>query len=152
MCDVTQPEVVPIKSPDGGPLYKVSRRWVYQWDHEGRRCRLVIAAGTEFDGASVPWWLWTVARIPPDGLHRAAALAHDVVYRFGGHLPEGVHQVQTYRGWRNVAHCWSRAEADRLFARILRECGVSRWRRRVMYRAVRLCGWMHWRPRTVPVV
>lgn len=144
---VVQPMVVPVRLRKRDGWYRVVGEWVYQWSKGGRTYRLVVEDRFLFDGASIPWWLWSLARISPDGLHRAAALAHDKVYRHSGRMPPGSFQVLTPGGWCDLSHRWDRSEADRLFARILRECGVRKGRRRVMYLAVRMWGWMSWRTR-----
>lgn len=145
MKSLEQPLLVPIRAPGDDPLYRVVQPWRYQWELPGRAVqRLIIPRDFEVDGASVPRLLWTLTGITPDGLHRAAALAHDFLYRYAGHLPAGGHQVRLPGGWVDAGHLWTREEADRLFARILRECGVGRFRRRLMYLGVRLGGWRAW--------
>ncbi|WP_081452469.1 DUF1353 domain-containing protein [Verrucomicrobium spinosum] len=144
-----QPYALPIPSPDDGPLYRVTSDWSYVWKINRRTYRLRVPRGFEFDGASVPWWMWSLLRVPPDGLHRAAALAHDYLYRHVGRVPLG-HQQELIRGkWMDCTSPWLREEADALFARILRECGVSMVRRRLMYLGVRIFGKSSWKTRIV---
>jgi hypothetical protein len=146
MKSLEQPLLVPIRAPGDDPLYRVVQPWHYHWELPGRPPqRLTVPRDFEVDGASVPRFLWTLTGITPDGLHRAAALAHDSLYRYAGHLPAGAHQIHLTDGWADSGHLWTREEADRLFARILRECGVGRTRRRLMYLGVRLGGWRSWR-------
>lgn len=141
-----QPLLIPIRALGDDPLYRVVRAWRYEWEMEdGTELCLMIPKGFEVDGASVPRLLWTLTGITPDGLHRAAALAHDYIYRYSGHMPTGAHVFHRQgKGWLDTGHMWTREEADRLFARILRECGVSKTRRRIMYLGVRLGGWRSW--------
>jgi hypothetical protein len=109
---------------------------------------LKIAAGFEYDGASVPRFLWTLTGIERDGLQRAAALVHDVMYRYEGRLPEDAQEIWSdgHLKWEPVPEVrWMRAEADALFCRMLREAGVSVLKRRMMYRGVRTFGWVFWK-------
>ncbi|WP_232289498.1 DUF1353 domain-containing protein [Verrucomicrobium spinosum] len=152
MSSPTQPILIPVRIPGEGSWYRLIRPWRYVWDlPDGTRQCLVVPRGFCLDGASVPRLLWTLTGITPDGLHRAAAVAHDYLYRHAGKLPAGVHRVLSpgvgweTAGWKDAAHVWTREEADRLFARLLRECGVGKRRRRIMYLGVRLGGWMSWK-------
>ncbi|HWL54266.1 MAG TPA: DUF1353 domain-containing protein [Chthoniobacteraceae bacterium] len=141
---MNQPLNIPIK--DG---YRLECDYIYRWVDEGRIYRIVVPAGFICDGASVPRFLWTLIGATPDGLNRAAALVHDFIYRNSGVLPNGSFWEEA-PGGRLIALIdmpWTRVQADKLFARILREAGVPRLRRRLMYRGVRLGGWMSWHKR-----
>ncbi len=144
----------PLITPDKKHGYVLAQAYTYEWIKEGKRFRLTVPEGEPTDGASVPRALWSI--IPPDGLHRAAAIPHDFLFaRQGGKrkpLPPGSYQVHTKEGWKDVADVygpeaaiWTRKEADRLFGRMLREAGVGMFQRRAMYRAVRTFGWIWWR-------
>lgn len=102
--------------------------------HDDRRGRILdIPAGFRFDLASIPrvaWWL-----IAPFELSIVAALAHDHLYRTGGADAGIIPPGSTY----------SRAQADRLFADLMRSEGVSAWRRRAAHAAVRAFGGGAWR-------
>lgn len=153
MKEPRQPLLIPIRAPGDDALYRLTQDWSYDWVEPvfDTPLRLTVPKGFETDGASVPRLLWTLVGITPDGLHRAAAVAHDFIYRYSGHLPAGSHQLQMQvqmpmpSSMRDTGHLWTRKEADRLFARILRECGVSKTRRRIMYLGVRIGGWRSWR-------
>lgn len=127
----------------GGRDFRWLSPYRYAWEIHGARYRITGPAGFPYDGASVP----NAARIfvPPEPLHRAAGI-HDLIYRYAGHLPAGMHEVLTRDGWQTVGIPWSRWEADRLFGRMLREdpAGPRRWQRRMGYRAVRAGGWWSW--------
>lgn len=118
--------------------FRLLEPWVYAWRHDGHDHRLQLPAGFETDLASVPklfhWW------IGPSDL-RAASLPHDLIYRCAGCLPRHLYQVDG----REQGQPWARHAADRLFARLMREAGVSRPRRRAAYLAVRVFGWLIWR-------
>ncbi|MEW8044190.1 MAG: DUF1353 domain-containing protein [Candidatus Sedimenticola endophacoides] len=59
-------------------------------------------------------------------------------------LPPGSQHYRRDGQWCATHGRWSRREADRLFARIMREAGVSRFKRRVAFIGVRLFGWFSW--------
>lgn len=73
------------------------------------------------DFASVPRILWPL--FPPYGRHTRAAVLHD---------------------WLYMQRRTSRADADGIFRRVMREEGVPAWRRWAMYGAVRALGWTKW--------
>lgn len=112
-------------------------RWVllaeytHTWVHEGVEYSLSIPEGFVFDFASVPRIVW--ALISPMDLGAAPPLVHDWMYHLRGRTPMLV-------DGRVRVPKWSRKDADRLFARMMREAGVAKWRRRMAYRAVRLFG------------
>jgi hypothetical protein len=142
-----QPDIRPTLTRSGW-AYRLNSPYFYEWEKDGIRRRLRIAAGFEYDGASVPRPLWTLTGIERDGLQRAAALVHDVFYRSGGSLGEWIAQEVWSEGrqeWESEMDArWTRAQVDALFCRMLREAGVSMLKRRVMYRGVRGFGWLFW--------
>ena len=118
---------------------------VYTWRHAGEGgagvYRLVVPEGFEHDFASVPRPLWVLVAPIDLGI---ASIVHDWLYANAG-------RVETLRWagtWEPVATPWTREDADRLFARLMREQGVARWRRRAAYLAVRVFAGRFWgRPR-----
>jgi hypothetical protein len=143
-----QPDIRPYLTRRGWQ-YRLHSPYFYEWEKDGVRRRLRIAAGFEYDGASVPRPLWSLTGIERDGLQRAAALVHDVWYRCEG-IPgdwimqdvwsEGQQEWETEPGVR-----WNREQVDALFCRMLREAGISMLKRRMMYRGVRAFGWVFWK-------
>ena len=91
---------------------------------------LVVPAGFECVGASVPRFLWgsVSPQIHPCTLR--AAVAHDFLYRF---QPKG----------------WSRKDADELFYDLVREDGLGWWRAQKAYWGVRIFGGDAWESWTV---
>lgn len=83
---------------------------------------VVVPGGFETDFASVPRILWAV--IPPWGKYSAAAVAHDWLYHKGK---------------------FSRWTCDAFFREHMRELGVGRLTRWIMWAGVRLFGWRAWR-------
>jgi hypothetical protein len=144
---IEQPDIRPFLTRSGWS-YRLNSPYFYEWEKSGLRRRLRIAAGFEYDGASVPRFLWTLTGIERDGLQRAAALVHDVMYHHEGRLPAGMQEIWSdgHLEWEPLPEVrWARAEADALFCRMLREAGVGMLKRRMMYRGVRAFGWMFWR-------
>ena len=140
-CDFEQPDIRPVAQD----RYRVAQEYCYCWMLREVQNRIRIPAGYTHDGASVPRIAWLLSGVRPDGLIRAAALVHDYVYGFAGRLPVGAHEFKRQDGsWAPVQGDWSRRDADRLFARMMREADVPRFQRRLAYGAVRLFGGFGW--------
>jgi hypothetical protein len=120
--------------------------YVYEWTRNGRRYRLTVRKGFESDGASVPWLVRVLFGLERTGLHDPAWLLHDVLYHYAGMLPAGMVEVwdPAQGRWTPFEKTWTRAEADHLFARVLREAGVSEVDRRRFFFGVRVGGWYAW--------
>lgn len=142
------PITVPMKVSEDSDdyLYLLLEPFIYEWVANGKRYRFVIPARFLFDGASVPRLFWSLTGITRDGLERAAACIHDMLYGCRGIVPAGWQQVYDpfTRIWRDCPAGWTRKQVDKLFARMLGEYGVTRRRRRVMYLAVRCGGFWPW--------
>ncbi len=159
--ELEQPLMVPI-----GPIeYKLTEEYAYYWEDEDEVIhRIVVPQGVETDGATVPQVVWSMSGIRPDGLIRAAALVHDWIYVNDGDLPDGSHTIWTgtkhefynlyypYRKENSVEHnyaekwvdedrYWSHRDADKLFAKIMKEAGMAGFRVQIAYLAVRMFGW-----------
>lgn len=128
----SQPILVPIKY-QGREKYQLARDWEWEWCGNVEKA----PAGLVIDGASVPRIGWPF--MPPDGLHRAAATAHDVAYIGRGNMPSGL-----------KIH---REEADLMFYSLMLRGGVSNRRAAIAYHAVRGFGWKEWnKPYVGPVI
>ncbi len=121
---------------------------VYTWWHPLREpepartlYRVVVPEGFDHDFASVPRILWALIAPLDLGL---GSIFHDWLYRNGGRVPTLRWDARA-GGWETVHEPWTRVLADELFARIMREQGVPRWRRRCAYLAVRVAGFGYWR-------
>lgn len=88
-------------------------------------CGIVVPAGFESDGASVPRLLWGVVFPRDDRQALCAAIVHDYLYR--------THPA-----------CWTRSEADDTFLYLMERGGVSWIRRTRAYIGVRLFGNSSW--------
>ena len=131
--------------------FRLAEPAVYTWAHAGEDgvphvYRLIVPEGFEHDFASVPRALW--ALIAPLDLG-IASIFHDWLYVYAGRV-ETLREAGA-RIWEPVDTPWTRRDADRLFARMMREQGVRRWRRRLAYLAVRAFAGGFWgRPRQTP--
>ena len=128
-----------------GNRYRLVEPYVYEWMHEEALYRITVPKGFVSNLASVPRILWFY--ISPFDLGRAA-IVHDWLYAKRGALPGT--SFQRWKGewfegeWTVVSERWSRRDADRLFARMMRESGVSRTKRRRAFWAVRIFGGGKW--------
>lgn len=86
---------------------------------------LVIPAGFESDGASVPRFFWRCVFPPNDTRALRAAFIHDYVYRIH---PKG----------------WSKKKADKTFYKLLRENGIGYCSAKLAYLGVRGFGFPSW--------
>lgn len=93
----------------------------------------VIDKGFRFDLASIPRILWRI--IAPFELSISAPLVHDYLYRHGG-------RFTTIAGRKRKI---SRRETDELFLKVMKDEGVSWWRRTAAYRAVRMFAGGSWK-------
>lgn len=92
-----------------------------EYDVFGRK--VLIPAGFEFDGASIPPAFWPIIGSPFDPRFVRAALIHD---------------------WLYSSHLIDRGTVDRAFRAVLLADGVSHWRAQAMYSAVRAGGLVAW--------
>jgi len=141
---LNQPHMVPVRTVDGKEMYRLEADYTFSWFAESTGWKLVVPAGFISDGASVPR-VGALLGIYPDGLHRAAALVHDWLYRWRGEVPPEQFLKNDGHGWVPVRVGWTRAQVDKLFANMLAVAGVGRARRRLMYLAVRAVGWLFWK-------
>lgn len=115
----------------------------YSWCHavEGfEALRLVVPEGFNHDFASVPRPLWWFISPIDLGL---ATVFHDWLYRHAGEV-ETLGRRPGSSEWDSIETPWVRRDADRLFARMMRESDVTRFRRRTAFRAVHWFGERGW--------
>lgn len=138
---MNQPNIEPIKT--GYRLEEdFSYTWMTNYNDTMRLHRISVKAGFEYDGNSIPRWLWTLLGMLPDGLNRAAGLIHDFIYRHRGNMPIGSYEVQIDGLWYPRIQKINRASADNLYKKILIESGYDKYI--LAYRGVRLGGWWSW--------
>jgi len=116
----------PILQPVHGTenLFRVAQDWKYGLD---KHTILVVFAGFQFDGASIPRIFWPVIGNPWESDIVQAALVHDALYS---------------------AELLTRADSDHWLREIQRREGIGMIRRNIMYYAVRAGGWAVWRRHT----
>jgi hypothetical protein len=136
-----QPDVYSLRKDNH---YCLRGDYTYIWRYNKLTHKITIPNGFVYDGASVPRFLWSIFDIYPDGIHRPASLIHDYIYKRKGCLPIQQYCIYYIDGWISTQYKWTRRDADRLFFRILRESGVPKFKRRIMYYAVRLFGYFWW--------
>ena len=78
-----------------------------------------VPAGTRIDGASVPWWLWSIIGSPFIGKYRNASVVHDYFCQLMS------------ESWKDV---------HKLFHHACLAGGVNRYKALIMYWAVYLFG------------
>ena len=91
-------------------LYRLIEDYHFEWGPAGFRKSLFVPAGFEYDKASVPRFLWGIAR--PDGPWDTASLIHDRLYLFKGKLPAGEFKTFINGHWLPDPSPWTRAQAD----------------------------------------
>ena len=142
-----QPLIIPISERE----YVLIEEYSHVMDYEGRYYKIVVPVGFIYDGASVPRLAWTFSGILPDGLNRAGALVHDFLYENKGVLPENSLFVLQQEEWAEEEWVpikdfhYTRKMADKTFYRLLRDSGVSKFKRKIAYLAVRAGGFIAWR-------
>jgi len=103
---------------------------IVQLPWKGFSGHLVELEGNSWDGATIPWFAWSVIGHPLKKEFRWASYWHD---RF-------CEQSEVVE---------DRTVADAVFLKLLREAGVVKWRRLAMWLAVRFYGVFVWRLRRV---
>ena len=141
MTKVKQPKNRPIRLENGKEGYELTEAYTYFWNHDNEKYRIIIPKGFQSDGCSTPRIVWTLIGLTPDGLVRGAAAVHDFLCRYEGNLPAGSYQKLHNGVWWDLKDRWSWKDAARMFARVMKECGVSKFKRRMAYRGVIIYGW-----------
>lgn len=135
-----QPELALVRDGE----YILTKDYALHWTIGDFHFKIVVPAGFNTDIASVPQFVWSLG-VAPDGLHRGAAIVHDFLYLNTGKLPLGTYFVsQVGQHWTPSVVHFRRSECDKLFLEVMREAGVSAFKRKAMYYAVRLFGKKGW--------
>jgi hypothetical protein len=125
----------------GGNSYRLFEDYFYEWEKDKINYKLIIPKGFICDLASIPRLLWII--ISPFDLG-AAAVPHDWIYSFAGRIPSKSCLKKNNNVWIEIEEPWSRKDTDRLFARMMRESNVSKFKRRSAFIAVRIFGSWVW--------
>lgn len=83
---------------------------------------IFIPKGFHTDLASIPKFLWSI--LPPFGNYTVAAVVHDYLYKTG---------------------LYTRKTADKIFAELMKEDNVPKWKCTTFYYAVRIFGKKHYK-------
>lgn len=101
----------------------------------GKGFTVAVPAGFLTDFASIPRIFRII--IPKLGRWNKAAVIHDYIY-------QGKHQLKSSLG---CPMRFTRKQADLIFLDAMKDLGVVRWKRNLMWLAVRVGGLMAWRKR-----
>ena len=115
------PIIEVFRETEKGDIIRLQADMVYTWND----MVVIVPAGFESDGASVPRFLWSSVSSQIDPRTLAAAIAHDYIYR---NHPEG----------------WTREMADDMFYDICRSDGLCWWSSQKAYWGIRLFGGSAW--------
>ena len=85
--------------------------------------KTTVKAGFDFDGASIPKWLWSIYGSPLTGNYVVASLIHDGLY---------------------ASQKVSKRLSDKIFLDIMKQSSVGYIKRTSMYLAVKLFGGKDW--------
>ena len=86
--------------------------------------RITINKGFDFDGASIPKWLWSIYGSPLTGNYVVASLIHDGLY---------------------ASQKVSKSISDKIFLDIMKQSKVGYVKRTSMYLAVKMFGGKDWK-------
>lgn len=121
-----QPDVRPVDADN----YLLFSNYEVQFiDRNGEYVRMVIPFGEKTDLASIPKLLWTILDLRPDGIHRAAAVAHDYLCRHNG-------TILNHSATERTIMVIPSNDAHRLFREMLKAAGVRKTRAWAMFLGV----------------
>ena len=86
--------------------------------------RVTVKKGFDFDGASIPKWLWSIYGSPLNGNYVVASLIHDGLY---------------------ASQKVSKSVSDKIFLDIMKQSNVGYIKRTSMYLAVKMFGGKDWK-------
>lgn len=86
--------------------------------------RITVKKGFDFDGASIPKWLWSIYGSPLNGNYVEASLIHDGLY---------------------ASQKVSKSIADKIFLDVMKQSNVEYIKRTSMYLAVKMFGGKDWK-------
>ena len=85
---------------------------------------VIVKKGFDFDGASIPKWLWSIYGSPLNGNYVVASLIHDGLY---------------------ASQKVSKEISDKIFLDVMKQSNVGYIKRTSMYLAVKLFGGKDWK-------
>jgi hypothetical protein len=126
--------------------------YVYIFEYNGARFKLVFKKGYLFDAASIPWFAWSAIRLTPQ-MMEGEALAHDGGYQDRGDFMDNDHvflYVLVDDEWHETGIMFGKMFWDALLRELChhfrnKDCGnVSVWQARVVWAAVATFGMVAW--------
>ena len=85
---------------------------------------ITVKKGFDFDGASIPKWLWSIYGSPLNGNYVVASLVHDGLY---------------------ASQKVSKSVSDKIFLDVMKQSNVGYIKRTSMYLAVKMFGGKDWK-------
>ena len=85
---------------------------------------ITVKKGFDFDGASIPKWLWSIYGSPLNGNYVVASLIHDGLY---------------------ASQIVSKSLSDKIFLDVMKQSNVGYIKRTSMYLAVKMFGGKDWK-------
>ncbi len=123
----------PLKGiPPDYKLYTVEVAFEYHIGSEDSDEIVYVPKGFITDIASIPKIFWSLIG-SPIGKYAAAAVTHDILYKYG-----------IYSKGDNPKEKINRGKSDWVFVDAMRVLKVAWWKRRSMWFAVRVGGWRPW--------
>ena len=86
--------------------------------------KIKVKKGFDFDGASIPKWLWSIYGSPLNGNYIVASLIHDGLY---------------------ASQKVSKSVSDKIFLDVMKQSSVGYIKRTSMYLAVKMFGGKDWK-------
>lgn len=120
--------------------YRVAFGFAQWFTIKGRTFRIDIEEGYITDLASIPRFLWSL--YPPDGLYRAAAIIHDLLFQIcgprGEDRPIELWEIQEDGSAVKVKLKLTKKECNIVFKQIMKDWDVGWWTRGTFYNAVQV--------------
>lgn len=149
-----KPDPIEFEQPDirpfGDKKYRLNLDWPFQWERPGHKdwyYKIIVKENFIYDGASTSR-LGPLFGFRKDGIMRAAALPHDVIYKADGHLVKKYPDAEMYKWvngeWIRIEVHFTRKESDWLFNEINKVAGMNPFKRKVAYFFIRAGGWLKW--------
>jgi len=156
--------ISPIKQPATRSittkLLKLTEDFIIIFEFEGKVHRLTIKKNFIFNGASIPWFVWSLLRLAPHGVMDGPSCPHDCGYENQGKFEEGTLHYwlgpinATTWAFENYSNAFfwavdteplTKKTLDLLLKHLCLWWGIDSIRSNLVYSAVRTFGWFPWR-------
>lgn len=121
--------------PQGFKLFQLTENYIASWTYNNKERTILVPVGFQWDGASVPQFLWSFTGLYPGGIMLAPSVIHDWIYISKGRLTDYI-TGETFR--------MTRAECDLLFKSHLEYVGMPEAKINIAYKGVKYLGWTYW--------